>query len=88
MKLRSAIERLELMATRLPRSTLVEQPLLSKTNRVLERTYLEGGSPPELEDLANLAEHIIKNVHANQLDEIPRRDWRRASWCLWLKQNP
>ena len=88
MRLRNTIGRMEMIGSRMARSVLIEQPLLSKTSEVLQRTHLEGGPVPEPEDLVELAERIAHKVKANRLDEITRRDWRRISWCLWLKERP
>jgi hypothetical protein len=88
MKLREATGRLSAIGQRLSRPVLPTQPRLTVTRRALEQRFLEGGFPPPLEDLGKVAMRIETAASAGQLGQLAKRDWRKASWCLWLRDHP
>jgi hypothetical protein len=88
MTLKDAIDRLSGMSTRLGRPAFGSRPLLVATNRHIEGPDLMSGRPPEPDQLPVLAKRIADTVRDGRFDDIPRRDWRRVPWCLWLKERP
>lgn len=88
MLLQNAVELLGAASSRLHTTPFNFQSRLVKTNRVLEKTFVVGGSPPAPESLSVVALNIMNAVHAGQLQDIPKREWRQAAWCLWLKERP
>ncbi len=88
MKMLDAIERLGTTSSRLQKTVFTIPPRLVETNKVLEKSFVAGGEPPTLENLSVVASHIMGAVHAGQLQDVTKREWRQAGWCLWLKEKP
>jgi hypothetical protein len=86
MKLRNAIEQLGARSLRFQIMPFNYQPSLVKTNKVLEKTFVVGGEPPTSEILSDVARRIMAAIHAGQWQDVTKREWRQAAWCLWLKE--
>lgn len=88
MRLIDAIHRTEVRLQQNIKSGVPERPRLGKLADELEVKFTDGVAVPSAEDIAVTAERLISSVSNDSTDQLTRKDWKKAAWCLWFKDNP
>jgi hypothetical protein len=88
MSLIDAIHRTEVRLQQSIGSELSERPKLAKLADKLEAKFTDGVAVPTAEDIAVTAERLSSSVSIDSTDQLTRKDWKKAAWCLWFKDNP
>lgn len=88
MSLREAVARVEAIGIRFADRPSLEKLKLTRQVSDLATQFSFGGSIPPSEDIQALGERLIQCAESGDFDSISKKDWKKAAWCLWNKENP
>lgn len=67
------------------RFRLPEQPLMTNVATDMARRFDGIRQMPDAEDLEVVAARLLSAIRSGQ--DLPKKDWKKAAWCLWLGEN-
>lgn len=66
-------------------ATSFRQPLVKKARVELAAKFTEADALPAVVELEDVAKRLGRAAETGSFEDVSRRDWSKAAWCLWFE---